>query len=105
MLDHTLHIVSSSPFETNALSSCLRFVRSQDGIILIENAVLVSVEKGAWWSVLQRACIEQSLDLYALQADCEARGLLDCVGAFVELVNDQQFVQKVVAYGKTQSWF
>jgi hypothetical protein len=42
----TLHIVSSSPFETNALQSALKFVSPSDAILLIENGVYAAVDSG-----------------------------------------------------------
>ena len=98
-----LHIVNKSPFDRNALDSCLRLARPDSGILLIEDGVY-ALRPGT--DAAQR--LQQAMDahrVYALQADMQARGLADnAVIDGVELVDYDGFVRLATEYDKTQSW-
>jgi tRNA 2-thiouridine synthesizing protein B len=85
----TLHIVTKSPFRTDALQRCLSLVAPGDSILLIEDGVLA-----ANLPTLADSLAGQNVDCYALSDDLAARGvsiaetgirLVDAAG-FVKLV-------------------
>ncbi len=40
-----LHTISTSPFQTQALQRCLRYISPGDEILLIQDAVFAGIEK------------------------------------------------------------
>lgn len=66
----TLHIVSKSPFRTDALQRCLALASAGDSIILIEDGVLA-----VHLPVLSNNTLADDINCYALSEDLRARGL------------------------------
>lgn len=96
-----LHIVNKSPYERNALDSCLRLALPASAVLLIEDGVYAAARGGAAAEKLQKA---KSLKLYALSPDLEARGLKERVIDGVTLVDYAGFVELVTAHNTNQSW-
>ena len=61
-----LHIISSSPQNSAAFSSCLRLCQSGDAIVLIQDGV---------YAATQQQSIPEAVSVYVLQDDLDARGL------------------------------
>lgn len=97
-----LHIVNKSPFERNALDSCLRFGRDGSAVLLIEDGVYAATRGNAMAQKVQDAM--GRLQVYALQPDVEARGMQDTVMDGVKLVDYGGFVDLVAEHKATQSW-
>jgi tRNA 2-thiouridine synthesizing protein B len=98
-----LHIVNKSPFERNALDSCLRFGRHGSAVLLIEDGVY-AVTRGNIAEAKIKAALGQ-MKIYALRPDLEARGMQqDAVIAGVELVDYGGFVDLVTQHSSVQSW-
>jgi len=97
----TLHIVSSSPFETNALQSALKFALSGDAILLIENGVYAASD------VLQSALLKggaaRGLMTYVLDEDAKARAL-PALGQDINTVSYSGFVNLVCQHQNSVSW-
>ena len=68
-----LHVISTSPFQTQALLHCLRYIGQDDEILLIEDAVVAGIEKNTWYEVIKGAGVK----IYLLAPDLAARGLYD----------------------------
>jgi sulfur relay protein TusB/DsrH len=99
-----LIILSKSPWTSNYGS-----------ILEIANK---TVENGQKTAVLfiQDACIaatineycdkifENKIDLYALKADCEARGLMDKLRPRVKVIDYKQWVRLLMMHDKIVSW-
>ena len=68
----TLHVLSSSPFSDNRLSSCLRLLGSGDGLLLCGDATYAT-EPGN--SHAEALAALQGVSLYVLDEDVQARGL------------------------------
>jgi len=98
-----LHIVNKSPFDRNALESCLRLAKSGSSILLIEDGVYAAVAKAA-----QADKIADRMDdctVYVLGPDIAARGLSDMsLIDGVGIVDYEGFVDLVAEHGATQSW-
>lgn len=99
-----LIILSKSPWTEN-YGSILEIARK-------------TVENGQKTAVLyiQDACIAATIneycdklfgnkiDVYALKADCEARGLMDKLRPRVRVIHYKQWVKLVMMHDKTVSW-
>ena len=97
-----LHIVNKSPFERNALDSCLRFGRNGSSVLLIEDGVY-AVTRGNIAEPKIRAALGQ-MKIYALRPDLEARGMQDAVIEGIQLVDYGGFVDLVAGHNAVQSW-
>lgn len=97
-----LSIVNKSPFERNALSSCLR-VQDKGAVLLIEDAVVAAVAGARFKERIQE--VQSHLDIYVLMPDAKARGIgSDELIAGVKLVDYRGFVDLVVNHDNVQSW-
>ena len=99
-----LHIVNKSPFSSDALASCLRLVKRDCGILLIEDGVYASHAPHPSLEALQRAMAD--IAVYALSPDRLARGLTDdtLIDGIVQ-VDYPGFVTLVEEYDRTMSWY
>lgn len=98
-----LHIVNKSPFERNALTSCLGHALPGDAILLIEDAVVGAIAGSAAASQLDAALADKSI--YVLEEDLAARGMQTArVLAGIQCVDYGGFVDLTVHNAKTQSW-
>lgn len=98
-----LHTVNKSPFERNALDSCLRHALKGSAILFIEDGVYALVQGAEYTDKVEQAASRFSL--YALEPDLEARGipperLIDGV----QLVDYHGFVELAVSHDRVQSW-
>lgn len=85
-----LHTVNKSPFSHTSLESCLRFIKSDDVLLLLEDGVYAAA-RGTSRSHL----VEQALkngQVYAMQADLKARGLTDLIVG-IQLADYDTFVE------------
>lgn len=97
-----LHIVNKSPFEKSSLESCLRLARPGSALLLIEDAVYAAARGNAAESKIRQAA--QTLKVYALAPDLEARGMKDAAIDGIELVDYAGFVDLVAGHKAVQSW-
>ena len=97
-----LHIVNKSPFERNALDSCLRFGREGSAVLLIEDGVYAVTLGNIAESKIKSALGQ--MKIYALRPDLEARGMQDAVIEGVQLVDYGGFVDLVTGHNAVQSW-
>ena len=97
-----LHTINKSPFEHNALSTCLRFARRGSVLLLIEDGVYAATRDTAVAKRLQEAM--KIVSIYALRPDVEARGMQNRVLDGVRLVDYGGFVDLVAEHNTVQSW-
>ena len=97
-----LHVVNKSPFERNALESCLRFGKQGSAVLLIEDGVYAATRGNAAESRITAALGQ--MKIYALRPDLEARGMQDAVIAGIQLVDYGGFVDLVTEHSAVQSW-
>jgi len=97
-----LHTVNKSPFERDALESCLRHAAAGDTVLLIEDGVYGAMRGGAFTPRLQQAL--QSMRVCALQPDVEARGIRDKLLAEVTLIDYGGFVDLAVEHYPIMAW-
>jgi len=94
-----LHIVSASPYSSDALQRCAALFSAEDGILLIEDGVLALSDPDR--------CLAPFKDkrIYVLQPDAEARGMSADQHASFTAVDYDGFVSLTTQFTKTVSWF
>ena len=97
-----LHTVNKSPFERNALDSCLAHLQKGGAIILIEDGVYGALNGTAITEKVKQAM--KIVPIYALYPDVEARGMQDRVIDGIKLVDYGGFVDLVAEHANVQSW-
>lgn len=104
-----LHTVNKSAFDNSALGDCLAVVSPDDAVLLIENGVYGALNN----SPSEFTHIENIKQLsasgtrfYALQADCEARGIDSAaLLATFTTTDDAGFVDLAAEASVIQSWY
>jgi tRNA 2-thiouridine synthesizing protein B len=98
-----LHIVNKSPFERNALDSCLRLAAEGSAIFLFEDGVYGALRGTAVSSRVEAAM--NTYDFFVLGPDLQARGLAaEKVIDGIKVVDYGGFVDLAVERGPVQSW-
>ena len=97
-----LHIVNKSHQQTNSLQSCLRLALPGQALLLIEDGVYAATKGNADASALHAAC--GRLQVYALQPDCDARGITAMLAEGITLVDYGGFVDLVAQRSTAHSW-
>lgn len=96
----TLHLHSHSPFSDGRLSSCLRLLGPDDGLLLTGDAVY-ALQPGT----AQRQALDlmpASISLYALEEDLTARAL--ATPENVQAIDYPEFVELCGQFSKVNSW-
>jgi tRNA 2-thiouridine synthesizing protein B len=98
-----LHIINKSPYDRNSLDTCLRVIRDDAAILLIEDGIY-ALRKNAAAADKLKAAVEK-YRVFALEPDLKARGI-DPEQAIegVSLVDYDGFVELTTEYDKLQSW-
>jgi tRNA 2-thiouridine synthesizing protein B len=98
-----LHTVNKSPFERNALESCLKFANSGDPVLLFEDGVY-AVVKGTSAEGQIKAALD-NLIVYVLGPDLKARGFSEeRLIEGVKVVDYPGFVDLAAENDKVQAW-
>lgn len=98
-----LHTVNKSPFERNALESCLRLAVPGASVLLIEDGVIAALAGTA--AAGQIAERSGDLKFYVLGPDIDARGLADRpLADGMEIVDYGGFVDLVAAHDAVHAW-
>lgn len=98
-----LHIINRSPTESAALSSCLRYAQAGHAILFIANGVLATLDNCKDTIALIKTALTQQ-DLYALEPDLIARGVLSRVLPGIKLIDYAGFVALTVQHQPIQNW-
>jgi tRNA 2-thiouridine synthesizing protein B len=96
----TLHVLSHSPFSDSRLSSCLRLLGPDDGLLLCGDAVYALQPGSAQCLALE--LMPASIGLFALEEDLGARAL--AAPARVQVVDYPAFVELSCRFAKVNSW-
>ena len=98
-----LHLVNKSPFDRNALDSCLRLATAGSSVLLLEDGVYAALNKAT-----SAEAVKQRMDdmtFYVLGPDVSARGLDDTpLIDGINVVDYGGFVDLVVEHEVAQSW-
>ncbi|MCW2272185.1 sulfurtransferase complex subunit TusB [Pseudomonas sp. JUb96] len=96
----TLHVISHSPFGDNRLTSCLRLLGDQDGVLLCGDAVYALQPGSAPLATLQARNLQGRL--LALEEDLQARGISADEGT--RAIDYPAFVALSLDFDKVNSW-
>ena len=99
----TLHMINKSPFERNAMKSCLAHALEGDGVVLFEDGVYGAVKGSSVTGEIQNKA--GAVKVYVLGPDLAARGIAD--GRLIDgitVVDYPGFVDLVTNHERTQSW-
>ena len=96
----TLHLLSHSPFSDSRLSSCLRLLGADDGLLLTGDAVYALQPGTAQLQALE--LMPSGIALYALEEDLQARALSAPARALA--IDYPAFVELCSSYAKVNSW-
>ena len=94
-----LHIISASPFSSDALQRCLTVATDQDAILLTEDATL------ALSNVSGFLAAPPTSQLFVLEPDRQARGVMLPAAPAITGVDFDGFVALTAHYAKSVSWF
>jgi len=98
-----LHLVNKSPFDRNALDSCLRLAEAGSSVLLIEDGVYAAMRKATSAEAISKRVGD--LTFYVLGPDVSARGLDDTpLIDGIAVVDYGGFVDLVVEHEVAQSW-
>ena len=87
-----LHTINQSPFRTDTLTTCLRFVQASDPILFLEDGVYALDDRGRFRDVILE--LLKTNPVYGLGPDLRARGIGQIV-ANVRQVDYEGFVDLV----------
>jgi tRNA 2-thiouridine synthesizing protein B len=94
----TLHVLSHSPFGDERLTSCLRVIGANDGLLLSGDAAY-ALQPG---TVPFMALSTRGLKLFVLAEDAQARAL--AVPDWARAIDYPAFVELSIHYDKVNSW-
>ncbi|WP_256582329.1 sulfurtransferase complex subunit TusB [Pseudomonas sp. MYb185] len=98
-----LHILRHSPHSESRFASCLRAVNANQSLLLIEDAVYGLLPGTSTRNALEY--LPASVNLYAMEADLQARGLaLDDLSSRIRVVNYAMMVALCAEHAKVVSW-
>jgi tRNA 2-thiouridine synthesizing protein B len=99
----TLHTVNKSPFERNALESCLRLAKKGSAVLLFEDGVIGAMRNTRFDETIAQAMGDFSF--YVLGPDIKARGLSDSnVADGFKVIDYDGFVDLTTEHSTVQSW-
>jgi len=98
-----LHMINKSPFERNALDSCLRVAKSGASVLLLEDGVYAGLANASHAEKITSRM--EDFNFYVLGPDVAARGLSDLpLIEGMKTVDYEGFVDLVAEHDVSQSW-
>lgn len=88
-----LYTIATSPFHCD-FTAILRLVTSEDAVLLMQDGVIAAVNQSIHLGELQKS----GAQVYALEADVNARGLQNMISDKVILASYRNFVQLTAAH-------
>ncbi|MCG6870679.1 MAG: sulfurtransferase complex subunit TusB [Gammaproteobacteria bacterium] len=99
----TLHTVNKSPFERNALDTCLRLAKQGSGILFLEDGVYGALKGTAASEKVAKAAGEHKV--YVLGPDLAARGMQeDQILDGIQVVDYAGFVDLAAEHDRVNAW-
>ena len=90
-----LYIFNKSPLNTHDIEQCAGLKKAKDSkVLLIENAV-IAAKKGVQTENLLEKFRDDGIEVFAIQADLEARGIKD-IFETIKVIDYEGFVDLVV---------
>lgn len=96
-----LHTINKTSQHAALYENMLSAVSGKDTILLIEDGVYSALE--AHSGLFQH--LSSDIEILALEADVSARGLTGKLASYVQVINDNAFVQRSCDNDKVISWY
>lgn len=97
-----LHIVQSRADDLPRIQQAIDTCREQDALLFTNDSTYWLMMRGAP-EFLQDKCSTKKI--FALEEDLSARGISEEASSFITRISQTDFVNLVVEYPKSQSWF
>ncbi|MDX2507627.1 MAG: sulfurtransferase complex subunit TusB [Gammaproteobacteria bacterium] len=98
-----LHTINKSPFERNALNSCLTKSKDGSSLLLIEDAVVGALKGTVIADKITSAVANKNV--YVLGSDLNTRGFTEAdIIDGIKIVDYTGFVDLVAEHSNVQSW-
>jgi len=98
-----LHTVNKSPFQANALESCLRFAKAGQSVLLFEDGIYAALKGTRFESLVKNSLA--NVNIYVLVPDLEARGMrTEQVIEGIKSANYGDFVDLAANNKSVQAW-
>ena len=98
-----LHTVNKSPFDRNALESCLRFASAGHAVLLYEDGIYGAMQGTRFEALVTEAL--KNFKLYVLVPDVQARGMQpEQVITGIQPIDYAGFVELVATHYPIQAW-
>lgn len=98
-----LHTINKSPFERNALNSCLTKSKDGSSILLIEDAVVGALKGTVIADKITSAVANKNV--YVLGSDLNTRGFTEAdIIDGIKIIDYAGFVDLVAEHSNVQSW-
>ncbi|NTW83366.1 MAG: sulfurtransferase complex subunit TusB [Chlorobiaceae bacterium] len=95
-----LHTINKSPFESNIIETCIRFIQPGDPILFIENGVYAVQAHNRFAMLIES--VRKTNPIYALLPDLNARGVTTLIDG-IKTVDYEGFVDLVEKH-KVNNW-
>ncbi|WP_087017555.1 sulfurtransferase complex subunit TusB [Thaumasiovibrio subtropicus] len=95
-----LHIVTSSPFSSQSLQTCLRYSSHEDEIILMQDAVFAALAETPYANALA----QRSGQVYVYAPDIQARGVEKKLVSGFPQIDNNAFVALTVQHTQQINW-
>jgi sulfur relay protein TusB/DsrH len=93
----SLHLLFSH--DTDTVRACASHCRPGDGVVLVNTAVLLVLDKD--WNLF----LEAGVSIHALQPDVQAQGMTDVMcRSGCKMISDEDWVGLVMRYPHCLSW-
>lgn len=98
-----LHTVNKSPFERNALESCIGLATAGSAVLLTEDGVVAAMQNTRYAKMIADAMAD--IKFYVLGPDLKARGLSESnIVDGISVVDYEGFVDLATEHDSVQSW-
>ncbi|MFC1503047.1 sulfurtransferase complex subunit TusB [Pseudomonadota bacterium] len=95
-----LHTITTSPFHTQSLQSCLRYISQDDEILLLQDAVIAGLRENFWCEAIKNSGVK----IYLLKEDLLARGIVEKVDDSFDVVDYKGFVSLSTEHETQMNW-
>lgn len=89
-----LHIIKKSPYESNSLNECLKYLEDGDSLLFTEDGVYALKKGGIFEKIIND--LMANCRVFCLLADAKARGIQDSeIIEKVGIIDYKGFVEKI----------
>ena len=98
----TLHILSTSPANTDVFDACCAALRPADALLLLGDGVYAALRESL--AAERLAALPESITIYVIEEDCAIRAVY-ARAAFAHALDYPGFVSLACEHARSVSWF